>query len=72
LVDKLEQKVYDHGIKDNYSNEMQMESMTYETYVTTLEQAIGTENNENGIGQAGQIIDIIRVVSPAEVNVTSV
>jgi hypothetical protein len=29
---------------------MQMESMTYETYVTTLEQAIGTENNENGIG----------------------
>lgn len=53
------------------SAKMQMESMTYETYVTTLEQAIGTENNENGIGQAGQIIDIIGVVSPAEVNVTS-
>lgn len=53
------------------SAKMQMESMTYETYVTTLEQAIGTENNENSIGQVGQIIDIIRVVSPTEINVTS-
>lgn len=53
------------------SAKMQMQSMTYETYATKLEQAIGTENNKNGIEQSSQFIDFVRVVSPAQINVTS-